>query len=69
MDTEETQKADEEGGLQIAANTPAVKIINTYESEPALHDLYQFISNSGLFNLDQIKPDLVLHWGEQLKIE
>lgn len=27
------------------------------------------MSNSGSFNLDQLKGDLVVHWGEQLKIE
>ena len=34
-----------------------------------MHDLLQFISNSGPFNLDQIRGDLLMHWGEQLKIE
>ena len=31
--------------------------------------MYQFISNSGSFNLDQLKGDLILHWGEKLNIE
>lgn len=69
VDTEETEQKNEEGALIIPPNSSAVKIINSFEREPALHDLYQFISNSGLFNLDQIKSDLILHWGEQLNIE
>lgn len=44
-------------------------MIDSFRSEPALHDLYQFVSNSGSFNLDQLKSDLILHWGEQLNIE
>ena len=44
-------------------------ITSNFRKEPALHDLYQFMSNSGSFNLDQLKCELVMHWGEQLKIE
>lgn len=31
--------------------------------------MYQFISNSGWFNLDQLRPGLVQHWSEKLKLE
>ena len=43
--------------------------MSNYNNEPAMHDLYQFISNSGLFNLDQLKGDLIMHWGEELNIQ
>ena len=32
-------------------------------------DMFQFVSNSGLFNLDQLRGDLVSQWCEQLNIE
>lgn len=66
---EQVQADDDEGLLRIPQNLSASAIIDSYRSEPALHDLYQFITNSGLFNLDQLKSDLIMHWGEQLNIE
>jgi len=50
-------------------NVPAHRLLQLYNKEPALHDLYQFISNSGSFNLDQIRPGLFQHWSEKLKLE
>ena len=52
MDTDQAQKTDEEGAIQIPSNLSAVALLNQFSKEPALHDLYQFISNSGSFNLD-----------------
>jgi len=40
-----------------------------FKKEQALHDLYQFISNSGLFNLGHLKGELLIQWAKQLKIE
>ena len=64
MDTDQAQKTDEEGAIQIPPNLSAVTLLNQFSKEPALHDLYQFISNSGSFNLDQLKGDLIVHWGD-----
>ena len=61
--------AEEDGALIIPPNQSAAAITESFSQEPALHDLYQFMTNSGSFNLDQLKSDLILHWGEQLKIE
>ena len=69
MDTNESSRQDEEGALSIPTNTPAIQIMSNYNNEPAMHDLYQFISNSGSFNLDQLKGDLIMHWGEELNIQ
>ena len=40
-------------------NASAVDVLNAFKEEPALQDLHQFISNSGLFNLDQLKGDFL----------
>ena len=69
VDTEEAVKDAEEGAIVVPSNATAVQILNRFQKEGAMHDLHQFISNSGLFNLDQLNADLVLHWGEQLRIE
>ena len=69
LNADEGSIADEEGALHIPSNLTAAAITESFSQEPALHDLYQFISNSGSFNLDMLKGDLIVHWGEQLNIE
>ena len=53
----------------MSPTATAVDVLNTFKSEQALHDLFQFISNSGLFNLDQLRGDLFMQWSEQLNID
>lgn len=62
-------RKDDEGTLQIPEQVPAFRLLSIFNKEPALHDLFQFISNSGLFNLDQLKPELVMHMSETLNLE
>jgi hypothetical protein len=50
-------------------NASAVDVLNGFKEEPALQDLHQFISNSGLFNLDQLKGDLLAQYAEKLNID
>ena len=46
-----------------------VQILQRYVKEPAMNDLFQFISNSGCFNLDQLRTDLFFQSSEQLRID
>ena len=68
VDADAVRKEDD-GALQIPEQVPAFRLLSIFNKEPALHDLFQFISNSGLFNLDQLKPELVMHWSETLNLD
>ena len=57
--TEETGKDEDANALNIDPKKNVVQVLNLYSKEPALADLHQFISNSGLFNLDQLKPEML----------
>ena len=59
VDADAVQKGEEEGAIHVSPNASAVQILSRFNKEPALHDMFQFISSSGLFNLDQLKPELM----------
>lgn len=69
IDTDSNSKGKDEGALSVPANMPAHLILERFNSQPALHDLFQFISNSGFFNLNQLKPEVVQHWSRVLRLE
>lgn len=62
-------KSEQEGYIRIPKGISAVEVLRMFKKEQALHDLYQFISNSGLFNLGHLKGDLLMHWAKKLNIE
>ena len=64
VDTDAVNKGEEDGAIHVPPNASAVQILNRFNKEPALHDLFQYISNSGLFNLEMLKPELMQHWCE-----
>ena len=69
FDTDETQQSDEENTIPIKPDSSAVQILSRFAKEPAMSDMYQFISNSGCFNLDQLRADLFFDQSEHLNIE
>ena len=50
--------ATQEGMLAITGKEPITELLRNFKSEPALGDLQQYLSGSGMFNLCQIKPHL-----------
>lgn len=69
VDAEQASKSEEAGLIDISSDFTAVQVLSRFGKEPAMNDMFQFISNSGCFNLDQLRADLFFEQSEQLKIE
>ena len=54
---------------EIEANAKRKELLRNFKNEPALGDLQQFLSGSGMFNLCQIKPSLWAKIQKELKTE
>ena len=61
--------ATQEGMLQITGKEPVTELLRNFKTEPALGDLHQYLSGSGMFNLCQIKPQLWAKISRELKTE
>lgn len=61
--------ATQEGMLAITGKEPITDLLRNFKNEPALGDLHQFLSGSGMFNLCQIKPSLWAKIQKELKTE
>ena len=59
---------DEMGALNIDPNLQPFQILSKYRNEPSLHDLQEFMTSSGMFNLAQVCHDLFYRVSEEFSI-
>jgi len=65
LDAQETM----EGMLQISGKEHITELLSMFKNEPSYEDFLQYVSGSGMFNLEQINMGLWKKVSVELKIE